>query len=100
MALLNNGGESMHGGLTTVEEVAWGGRESAGEVAHRGASMRRRRLGPRRETPSSVEGDRCPNQTSICYSLERGEGDTAYARATSLGGGLFTTPSSIPTSWE
>jgi hypothetical protein len=37
---------------------------------------------------------------SVRFSLERGEGDGAYARAVTLGGGLFTTPSSMPTSRE
>ena len=83
-----------------MEEVAGGGTESAGKVLHQGASMRRRQLGPRRAMPSSLEGDKCPNRTSVRFSLERGEGDKAYVRATSLGGGLFTTMSSIPTSQE
>src|ERR1700737_3397719 len=72
-----------------------GGTAEAGEVRDGGPSMRRRRLGPRRATPSSLEGERCPKRTSVRFSLERGEGDRAYARATSLGGRLLTTPSSM-----
>ena len=70
-----------------AEEFAGGGTEWMGEGSHRGASMRRRQLGPQRATALSLEGDTCPNRTSVCFSLERGEGDRVYARATTLGAG-------------
>jgi hypothetical protein len=41
--------------------------------------------------------DAVAKRTSVCFSLERGEGDGACARERSLGGGLLTTPSSNPT---
>ena len=84
----------MEGGQTTCEDLAGGGAEASTSCA--GGSMRRRRLGPRRGTPSSL--DVVAKRTSVRFSLERGEGEGARVREWSLGGGLLTTPSSIPTS--
>ena len=81
------------------------GRSWQGEVPRRrrehpagGASMQKRRLGPRRGTPSSFEV--VAKQTSVRFSLEREEGKGARVRKLNVGGGLLTTPSLISTPRE
>ena len=83
-----------------MEEFGGGGMEFTEEGSYRGSSMQRRWLSSRQATLSSLKGDTCQHQTSVCFSLERGEGDGVYEWETTMGGGLFTTPSSMPTSQE
>ncbi len=65
------------GGPATSISPERGGMCSTGEGWRRGGSRERRRLGPRRMTPSSVDEDARPKRTSVRFSLDRGDGEGA-----------------------
>lgn len=68
----------MQRGRSTWDELAGEGAEVAREGSRAGPSMQRRRLGPRRATPSSLDG--VAKRMVVRFSLERGEGDGASTR--------------------
>lgn len=88
------------GGTTTADNTGGWATWTTGEGGRMGRSIERRRLGPRRMTPSSTDEEARPKRTSVRFSLERGEGEGAYERERSMGGGLLTTPSSMSRSRE